>query len=336
MFTVRRRLVWTAAVVGLGMLVGAGPAGAAPVRGGAAAGLAGATCQRHALPTLGIGQSTLTGGDPSGRYLLGGEGGKPVIWVDGQPRLFPTDAVRTDGQVDLVDANSRGEIVGDRWTGGSGHQDTWLYRNGRFTILPPLTPGASTRPVGINERGDVAGSSFIDNVGWRAVVWPAGDPTAVRALTVPGHPEVETSAVGLDEDGTVLGLLDGAPPVYPYVWPARGAPYALAWPSDGVVLWLTAIRNGFVVGNAQIGDTPVGWMWDLRTRRGHATSTEFPSSLSVNRWGTVGAADALIHRDGRAVRLGYGELPYVMTDRGFAAGMSGDPYFGTPSIWTGC
>jgi hypothetical protein len=304
-----------------------------------------AACQANILPTLGHQHTELTGGDPSGRYLVGTASTldnmdslyATVVWVRGQPRLLGTEPVRPYVEARPTAVNRHGVVIGYRMSDYSSfHTDAWMYRNGRFTLLPGLTATDATMPVAINSRGDVVGTSLSADTAppWHGVVWPANRPGTVRELTVPGQPG-ETFAVGVDEDGTVLGHLGGRPGETPYIWPPRGAPYPLI-ASPGVdYASAVAIRNGWVVGYGQQGDQLVGLRWNLRRHTVQTTSTENPLSLSVNRWGTVGAVGALVHRNGQAVPLGGDARPLVVTDRGTAAGNTSQ-FFGEPVVWTGC
>jgi uncharacterized membrane protein len=305
---------------------------------------AAAACQATALPTLGHENTQVTGGDPTGRYLVGlanNDDTPPslhssLVWAAGKPRLLDTEPLRPYIQIRPTAVNRHGVIVGYRLTDPSSfHTDAWSYRGGRFTILPGLTATDSTMAVAVNARGDVVGTSLDETaLPWHGVVWPADRPGTVRELTVPGQP-VQTFAVGVDEDGTVLGHLGTRPGETPYIWPPRGAPYRLIAPPGIDYAGAYAIRDGWVVGTGQQGDHMVGLRWNLRRHTAQVISTENPLVLSVNRRGTVGAVGAIIHRDGRAVSLGADARPLVVTDRGTAAGNTRE-YYGEPVTWTGC
>jgi uncharacterized membrane protein len=305
------------------------------------------TCEATILPTLGHEHTEVTGGDPSGRYLVGSAYNvdtpyyvySSVVWVDREPQPLDTEPVRPYVEARPTGVNRHGAIIGYRMRDyGSFHTDAWIYRNGRFTMLPGLTATDATMPVAINSRGDVVGTSLSADtpLPWHGVIWPADRPGTVRELTVPGQPD-NTFAVGVDEDGTVLGHLGTPPGETPYIWPPRGAPYPLIAPPGIDYAGAHAIRNGWVAGYGQQGDQLVGLRWNLRRHTVQTTSTEYPLPLSVNRQGTVGAVGALIHRDGRTVPFGtYTDArPVVVTDRGTAAGNTSE-YHGQPAVWIGC
>jgi hypothetical protein len=306
--------------------------------------VAGPACQAALLPTLGSGVSELRGGDPSGRYLVGREylpeSALPtaVVWVDHEPRALDTSALLPYVDVTPTDVNRYGTIVGYRMRDYSSfYQDAWVYRDGRFTMLVGLRPTDVTVPTAINSRGDIVGYS-LDTVGttatYHAVVWPADAAGTVRELTVPGQSGVWTMGLDIDEDGTVLGWLSGPSVPISYIWPPDGAPYPLQGPAGVQVNQARAIRNGWVVGFGQIDYMQgVGLRWNLRTGRVQVASTEYPSLITVNNTGTIAAAGAIIHRNGKAVPLG-GFIPVVLTDRGTAAGANG--LFTPPIVWTGC
>lgn len=315
----RRRSVLLAGVVAAGLL-------AAPVVAQAAPG-----CRPVALPAPAGTLTSVAGGDPTGAYLVGRVDGEGALWRHG--RFSAIDAGAIGGvQVDYHDVNRHGVVVGERMTDYSSfHTDAFTYRAGTFTFLPPLRAGDSTQALGINSRGDVVGNSVGDGNGWRPVVWPADEPGTVRTLPFPaGHPG-DGRALGIDENGTVVGYLAPYPPGTPYVWPAKGAPHALPAGSDGGIA--TAIQNGMVAGN-----TTAPTLWNLRTGRSTVHENASGAALSVNRWGTIGTVGTIVHRDGRVSTLGNLDRVTVVTDSGVAAGTVTDSPFGDGQAvrWFGC
>lgn len=308
---------------------------AAPAPASAAANF----CRATPLPTLGNAHTEVSAGEPSGRYLVGwasdpGPGSEPVIhdlvWEQGVPRLLDTEAVRPYVDVRPTGVNQSGTVVGYRMSDyNTFHTDAWLYRDGRFTMLRGLSAADTTEPVAINSRGDVAGRSFSDDFGWRAVVWPADRPGTVRELT--GW----TFAFDIDEDGTVLGQVGPIPGGTPYVWPPSGAPYPLPKPPGFGDIYAETMSNGWVAGYGQRGDSILDLRWNLASHTVQVLPINDTAPLSVNRWGTIGAVGLLVRGDGRQVPLGPYARPLIVTDRDTAAGNDGQ-LESVPVTWTGC
>jgi hypothetical protein len=322
----RRRSVLLTGVVAAGLLAAAPvTAQAAPAPG----------CREVALPAPAGSLTTVQGGDPSGTYLVGTVTYPPdarkagALWRGGRFSEIDDSAV-PHVQMRYHDVNSRGVVVGERMTDNSSfHTDAFTYRAGKFTFLRPLHAGDDTEALGINTRGDVVGNSS-----GTPVVWPAARPGTVRAL--PGY----SRALAIDEDGTVVGYLRPYPPGTPYVWPAKGAPYALPMPGGRVGDTAVAIQNGMVAGSTYdpLVGSPVPTLWNLRTGRVTPQSDAPPSALSVNRWGTIGSVGAIVHRNGRVSRLSPLDEVTVVADTGVAAGTEIDRSFddGQAVRWFGC
>lgn len=298
----------------------------------------GRACRQVALPTPAGTFSDVTGGDPSGHFLVGHvrypDRSAGAVWRNG--RFSEIDATSLPNvQIDYHDINRYGVVVGERMTDYSSfHTDAFTYRDGAFTLLPPLRDGDSTEALGINARGDVVGNS-IGN-GLTPVVWPAGEPGTVRELTMPDG-QLRGRALGIDEDGSVVGYLAPYPPGTPYLWPANGTPRPLPVPegSDGGLA--VAIQRGIVAGNVfdPATNATVPALWNLRTGEFRLHRGLRTGSLSVNRLGTIGAGGAVIHANGRVASVGEGALVHVVTDDGIAVGTT-DFLNGQAVRWLGC
>lgn len=313
-----RRAVLAAAVVVAGLLTPA------------VAQAATTHCRAVALPAPAGTFSTVNGGDRTGRYLVGRvnypDRSAGALWRHG--RFTEIDASSLGGvQVDYHDVNRHGVVVGERMTDfGSFHTDAFTYRRGKFTLLPALRAGESTEALGINSRGDVVGNN-IGN-GFTPVVWPANRPGTVRALS-----PAAGRAMGIDEDGSVVGYLAPFPPGTPYLWPAKGTPRPL--PDAGQGGNAVAIQRGMVAGN--VSDPATGMtvpaLWNLRTGGFRMFPDAGGSALSVNRKGTVGGVGALVHGGGRVVSVG--GWVNTVADTGVAAGTT-DQFSGQAVRWFSC
>jgi uncharacterized membrane protein len=288
-------------------------------------------CRAVALPAPAGTFSTVNGGDLTGRYLVGRvnypDRSAGALWRHG--RFTEIDASSLGGvQVEYHDVNRHGVVVGERMTDfGSFHTDAFTYRRGTFTLLPALRAGESTEALGINSRGDVVGNS-IGN-GFTPVVWPANRPSMVRAL----GPAGSGRAMGIDEDGSVVGYLAPFPPGTPYLWPATGTPRPL--PDAGQGGNAVAIQRGMVAGN--VFDPATGMTvpasWNLRTGGFRMFPDAGGSALSVNRKGTVGVVGALVHKSGRVAPVG--GWVNTVADTGVAAGTT-DQFSGRAVRWLSC
>jgi hypothetical protein len=330
----RRRTVLAAALAA-GLLVPLAPAAAqaATTRRG--------TCRTVALPTPAGTFSAVTGGDPAGRFLVGHVTYPDVsrqagaLWRHG--RFTEIDASSLPNvQVSYHDVNRFGVVVGERMTDhNTFHTDAFTYRAGTFTLLPALRAGESTEALGINARGDVVGNS-IGN-GTTPVVWPAGRPGTVRALTLPDGQPASGRATGIDEDGAVVGYLAPYPPGTPYLWPAGGTPRPLPLPEGSVGGDAVAVRRGMIAGNVYDPATnaTAPTLWHPRGGGFTMFTDVAAAALSVNRWGTLGVVGALVHANGRVASVGDGARVNTVADTGVAAGTT-DEFAGQAVRWLGC
>jgi hypothetical protein len=307
-------------------------------------------CRMSPLPVpAGVQYSEVAGGDHTGRYLVGGgttfDGTQlrrvGLLWVNGKVTELNTDALAPYAEVKITDVNSHGVVIGNRITDFSTfHTDAWVYRNGRFALLPGLKPGDATNAVAINRRGDIVGTSedySVDPVVFHAVIWSADRPGGPRELTVGGQSPAWATGIDIDDDGTVLGQLGQrpTPEQRPFVWPARGPGYPLTGPAGTGYPSGVAIRGGWVTGEVLTADgQSVVVLWNLRSGTARVISTAHGAATAVNNKGTVATSSAIIYTDGQVQVLeGY---PTVLSDRGTAAGSDGLVGTGHAVIWTGC
>lgn len=309
-----RRLGGYAAVAGTTAVVLVGAAAAGTWRGGvhrapgpaAEAGMSMAaqappgpgscTIRRLPLPD-GRSMALVTGGDPTGRYLLGrtypqnmagdSMGLHIVIW----DRLRPTIVSMPGDDQSLDDINTEGVAVGTSY-GSSGGTTAYYYRAGAVAKLPG---GDGAQARAINDAGTIVGTMVGSRDG-TPVRWRSADqaptPLALPAGMTWGQ------AVGIDEDGTVVGgvgtsLADQRP----YVWTADGRGHYLTIPSGipapspkstgvsaGTPKMSTivyGIRAGWVIG--RVNATAVRW------NLGTGQVSQFPQfdgfAEDVNRYG---------------------------------------------------
>lgn len=211
------------------------------------------TCTLEQLPVPDNEPMALTSGaDPSGRYIVGrtypeGGGYRSVIWQDGQ-----ATAVDLPGDVEelLVDVNSAGTAVGWSYPDDASTESDpipYVYSGGQVTPLPGVPTGNAEA---INDAGAIAGTA--EDV---PLVWPSATAEPIR-LPLPDGAK-KAKVMGLDEDGTVVGVVGDATP---YVWLADGTHHALPMPDlggepadSGMVF---TVRNGWAIGWVSTEDSP--------------------------------------------------------------------------------
>lgn len=158
------------------------------------------TCQATALPTLGHQRTEVVDGDPTGRYLVASASTfeesdyvySVLVWVRGRPRLLDTEPLQPYVEIRPTGVNRHGAISGYRHEVPTAFQDPWLFRNGKFTILPELTPDDGT-VLGI--LGGIPGGT--------PYIWPPrGKP---YPLSVPPGFNLEDTNVAAIRNGWVAG-----------------------------------------------------------------------------------------------------------------------------------
>ncbi|MFD2764324.1 hypothetical protein [Micromonospora eburnea] len=209
------------------------------------------TCKVELLPVPhGYRKSLVTGGDSTGRYLLGrsypnDSGSHPVIIWDGD-RASEVQMPGNDQR--LADISPSGVAVGVAYAGD--RPQPYVVRSGKVTRLRGVTAGEATA---ISDDGRIVGAR---QVGERQlpVLWSGPDETAVD-LPLPG-PTWEGIAIGVDSDGTIVGKVqNGAGRVFQTaVWRSGGKPELLPLPqvtggtADGVIP--ASFHGGWITGKA--------------------------------------------------------------------------------------
>jgi uncharacterized membrane protein len=192
------------------------------------------TCAIRELTTPdGRKMALVTGGDPSGRFLLGrtypaqgsaddGMGLHVVVWDKLQPTLV---TVPGDDQ-SLQDINSSGTGIGISFT-DSG-VTSWLYRGGAVTRLPD---GDKAQVAAINEAGIAVGSLGDSPTVGKPVIWRSVDQ-APKELPLPAGTSTGRAS-DIDEDGTIIGAVgNGLADMRAYVWSPDGVGRELPVPAD--------------------------------------------------------------------------------------------------------
>ncbi|GIF95502.1 hypothetical protein [Catellatospora citrea] len=177
-------------------------------------------------------KSVVTGGDPTGRLLVGRaypyDGrDRLLIWEDGKVKV-----IRHEGEdPSFRDISSTGIAVGFSFVDGDV-QVPWIYRDGSLNRLKGRHAGATA----VNDSGVTVGAM---SEGGGSDAWPViwrTSTAAPAALAMPAG--MRGKATGIDADGTVSGWLQPLPsspkpgqdPVVP-VMPTR----PVVWLPDGTM-----------------------------------------------------------------------------------------------------
>jgi len=157
------------------------------------------------LPLLDGTVATVAAMDSTGRYIAGTTSGfKAIVWDNLSPRLLPPPSSTID-DLQVVNVNSTGSVVGNAAGGGSSGY-AWVYRDGAATKLPAPRAGGRYLARDINDRGDILGwSERSGPILWRATASRTAAPTVLSNVD---------DAYALGDDGSVGGTAnDGDHPV---------------------------------------------------------------------------------------------------------------------------
>lgn len=230
---------------------------------------------------LGSTAAFVTGGDPTGRYLLGSiSNDKVFIWDNGIPGN-PIELADIDS--DLTDINSAGVAV------GFGYEPSgmvaYVLHNGTLTPLA----GANAEAHGINESGVIVGSVDGRPVRWAS---PQAEP---ELLPIPSGMKDRGVAAGITDDGMIVGTLESPAGQVPIRWDTTG-PKELPLPEHlkggfGLVT-VTDVRGGWAVGQVQPGQVLPVKMIGVRWNLANSAVEEFPDTeilSTVNHSGWTGS-----------------------------------------------
>lgn len=300
------------AAVGLGNrtgpdLVAVPPTGPASVDPSAAASVAAqappapTSCTVNLLPVpKGAASTVVSGGDPSGRYLVGHSSDAagrqhPLLWTDGELRtLDPTGA---DGNIIGMAVNASGTVA---WTAaqspdGTGGYHVYEYRDGKVSRLDAAD---GYRVVRVDPAGDIyaldvylgapasgGAGTTPDSASHRLLTLSAGGSSSVRDLQQ-DDTLGPAAVLAVADDGTAVGLAAvGSGPIgygnsHAAVWHA-GTMTVLVPPNAGYAARPTAIAAGWVGGSS----------WPLASPAPNQTSEEPATGV---RWNTrTGAAERI-------------------------------------------
>ena len=246
--------------------------------------------------------------DDNGGHLVGalytGDVATPVAWKDGKPVPL-AGATGTP-----VAVNTNGVVAGFQ-TNQQDEYQAWIWHDGQFTMLAKVKGYKWTMPLAINAKGDVVGYAMGDALDINApVLWPAGKPGTVVKLRLPagvGAKGVSMSrATGIDEHGTIVGVVKGVP----VRWLADGTAKALPLPAaDNNGGYVNAIRGRFAFGVFYGKSTVEVVRWDLTTGTVTSLGADSGGMLSgtfggaVVTWGEAGNPAARITPDGKRIPL---------------------------------
>ncbi len=281
-------------------------------------------CALHMLPLPdGRTMALVTGGDPTGRFLLGRSypanvgqrsnmGLHVIIWDRRKATLV---AVPGDDQ-SLNDINSLGVAVGNSWA--KSGEGAYYYRAGKVSQLPGGT-GAEVRAI--NDAGTAVGSR-----GGKPVLWASVTSGPVNLALPSGA--TGGAAFDIDEDGTVIGTVSSAGPgsQEPYVWLPDGSGHRVDIPTNIPIPTVSspAAKNPDKSG-ARTASVPVatayhirdGWLtgrvyatavrWNLRTGEVRTFPDFDTAADAINRYGWQVGIDmhggAIFVGDGGSVAL---------------------------------
>ncbi|MFE0171812.1 hypothetical protein ACFWZ2_05805 [Streptomyces sp. NPDC059002] len=255
-----------------------------------------AVCTPASLPLpAGATEGIVTSADSAGGYAGHTYGTAPhaVRWKNGQVTDYGTLASLPGSRPTVEGVNRDGTVVGHA-VDDNNNVLPFRSRDGKLEALPvPSFDGAMNAfPTAINDSGDIVGYARADRdkAPMVAVRWPASAPGTVVRLTGGLPTTGQTSAVGIDQDGTVL--VNAYPADDPisatsaHLWRA-GSSRKLAAPAGAARTQGHAISNGRVAGTADVN----GVVWD---QNGTAITADKDALLyTINRSGqSVGYKDA--------------------------------------------
>lgn len=233
-------------------------------------------CTVVRLPTGKHKEAITTGGDPSGRFLLGrsypkdGSDRPMLIWRDGK---LAYEVPLPGDDSSLQDINSSGVAVGYTYV----PMKPYVVQDGRATLLPGVSKGQA---FAINELGVVVGTRQRNGrsvpVRWPSTAAPAVDLPLPASAT-------EGKASGIFDDGTVVGVVtrkDGSQEGW--LWLPEGSSRRLRTPRTAGEFQVRAAHNGWVVG--VVGDVHYRYRVDDDRFQSLPAGIQYPDAVAVSGW----------------------------------------------------
>lgn len=295
----RRRLAAGGSILAATVLIGqaALPSAPAPVPPPLAT-TASLSCTIEKLPIPdGYPEASVTGGDPSGRFLVG------QLFREVQKRLVIWDSMRpkaiaVPGHDDVFrDINSRGVAVGGSWLDEG--EAAWIYRDGKLSRLP----GEKAAAFAISEGDVVVGKANRVPVVWRTPTSPP-EPLALPSGATYGE------AVGIGEDGYIVGTgytpVDQAEPYGPayraaLVWHPDGTVHKLPVPDERRSSYVFGFQGEWAVGMVtRFHQDPLAARWKPRTGAVEVFDTSaLGRAVNGSGWLSGGPTPLLLTGSGR-------------------------------------
>jgi probable HAF family extracellular repeat protein len=145
--------------------------------------------------------------------------------------------------------NSAGDVAGLSYLSGNGQRNAFLVHSGHMTDLGALVPGGESSASGVNDFGEVVGSSSVSAGGKHAFLYRNGKMTDLGLI--PGSGGIYTVATGINNVGQVVGSGDNAESDS-RAWLYSGAKMTDLGTLGGPGAAANAINNhGEIVGSSQ-------------------------------------------------------------------------------------
>lgn len=210
-----------------------------------------------------------------------------IEWQNGTPTLLGSVTNGTSFMFDtwLGGINTAGDAVG--FANQGAFNRPILYHNGTYQFLSaPNANWVYTTADGIDSAGDVVGTA-LENDGTNVIlVWPAGQPTSPRALSLPAVQGEIAGQAYIEDDGYVVA---SAPTPDSFIWSSDGTRTALTPLAPGDTVTAMGIRAHLIVGTSVSASDSGVAEWDIA---GHVIRT-LPGGDAAGLW-RINANDTVL------------------------------------------